>query len=141
MPVRSARACSTWADRSAEWMPDRPPFRLPVGVRTASTMTASRMGTPVECVSGGSPESTTPCHAVVVEQRVVEVTAEPRRAATAALVLLAVALAAVAVVSDPGGRVLAAPAALVALGLAVRDLVLRPVLQAGPDGLTVVQGV
>lgn len=74
-------------------------------------------------------------------ERVVEVTAEPRRTAVVGLLLLAGALAAVAATSDPAGQLLAGPAALVALALAVRDLVLRPVLQAGPDGLTVVQGV
>ncbi len=51
------------------------------------------------------------------------------------------ALAVVAVLSDAAGQLLAVPAALVALALAVRDAVLRPVLEAGPDGLTAVQGV
>src|SRR5580704_3586260 len=41
IPVRSARACSTWADRSTGWMPRSAPFRLPTGVRTAPTITAS----------------------------------------------------------------------------------------------------
>src|SRR5581483_6987808 len=34
---------STTADRSAACMADSPPFRLPTGVRTASTMTVSRI--------------------------------------------------------------------------------------------------
>src|ERR1700760_1701264 len=45
MPERSASALSTWADRSAGWTSFKPPFRLPIGVRTASTITASRMAT------------------------------------------------------------------------------------------------
>src|SRR6266545_6310939 len=42
-PERSAMACSTWARRSTGWVPASDPFRLPIGLRTASTMTASRM--------------------------------------------------------------------------------------------------
>ena len=43
--LRPAR-CSTCADRSAGCTPDSPPLRLPTGVRTASTITASRMSCP-----------------------------------------------------------------------------------------------
>src|SRR4051794_7878946 len=42
-PARSTSALSTCADRSAVCTPDNPPLRLPTGVRTASTITASRM--------------------------------------------------------------------------------------------------
>jgi len=43
IPVRSIRARMLWAPRSAGCSPDRPPPRLPTGVRTASTMKASVM--------------------------------------------------------------------------------------------------
>ena len=39
IPLRLATDLSTWADSSTECTPDNPPFRLPTGVRTASTMT------------------------------------------------------------------------------------------------------
>jgi len=42
IPVRSASALSTCADRSTGCTPDSPPLRLPTGVRTAATITASR---------------------------------------------------------------------------------------------------
>ncbi len=45
-PVRSVRAVSTWADRSTGWISDSAPPRRPMGVRTASTITASRMRCP-----------------------------------------------------------------------------------------------
>src|ERR1700722_3551204 len=45
IPVRSTRARSAWAARSAAWTPDRPPPRRPTGVRTAPTMNASVTGT------------------------------------------------------------------------------------------------
>src|SRR4051794_37634366 len=45
-PARCTRLFSTCADRSAGWTPERPPFRFPTGVRTASTITASRMCAP-----------------------------------------------------------------------------------------------
>ena len=41
IPFRSTSAFSTWADRLTAWIPASEPFRLPTGVRTASTMTAS----------------------------------------------------------------------------------------------------
>src|SRR5206468_903999 len=43
MPARCTSSLSTTADRSAACMADRPPLRLPTGVRTASTMTVSRI--------------------------------------------------------------------------------------------------
>src|SRR3954452_4293799 len=45
-PARSTSALSTCADRFVGCTPDNPPLRLPTGVRTASTITASRMSTP-----------------------------------------------------------------------------------------------
>src|ERR1700710_637393 len=42
-PVRSASSLSTSADRSAACCSDNPPLRLPTGVRTAPTMTVSRI--------------------------------------------------------------------------------------------------
>ena len=41
-PFRATSAFSTWAERSTAWTAASEPFRLPTGVRTASTMTASR---------------------------------------------------------------------------------------------------
>src|SRR4051794_504582 len=46
-PARSTSAFSTCADRFAGCPPDSPPLRLPTGVRTASTITASRMSCPL----------------------------------------------------------------------------------------------
>src|SRR5271157_5807273 len=43
MPARSNNSLSTTADRSAACMPDNPPLRLPTAVRTASTITVSRI--------------------------------------------------------------------------------------------------
>src|SRR5215204_4800865 len=45
-PARSTRLLSTCADRSAGCTPESPPLRLPTGVRTASTITASCMCCP-----------------------------------------------------------------------------------------------
>src|SRR6266536_4374148 len=42
-PERSTTSFSTVARRSTGWVPASDPFRLPMGLRTASTMTASRM--------------------------------------------------------------------------------------------------
>jgi hypothetical protein len=53
----------------------------------------------------------------------------------------AAALAVVTALSDPAGRLLTAPAAVAVLVLAVRDLRSGPVLQAGPAGLEVLQGL
>src|SRR3990170_1704674 len=44
MPDRSTAALRTSARRSTGCQPDRLPLFLPTGLRTASTMTASRMG-------------------------------------------------------------------------------------------------
>src|ERR1700733_7183321 len=43
MPVRVTSSLSTTADRPAACIVDNPPLRLPTGVRTASTMTVSRI--------------------------------------------------------------------------------------------------
>src|SRR5882762_6641469 len=48
-PVRSTSAVSTSADRSCGCTPAREPLRLPIGVRMASTMTASGMTVPLGC--------------------------------------------------------------------------------------------
>lgn len=66
--------------------------------------------------------------------------AVPRRRA-AGLLALAALLALVAVLSDAAGRLLAAPAAVAVLVLALRDLRSGPVLRAGPEGVEVLQGV
>src|SRR5882757_11585822 len=47
IPVRSTSAVSTSADRSCGCIPASEPLRLPIGVRTASTMTASGMTGPL----------------------------------------------------------------------------------------------
>jgi hypothetical protein len=57
------------------------------------------------------------------------------------LLALTAALAVIAVVSDNAGRLLTAPAALVPLALALRDLTSGPVLRADADGVVVVQGL
>jgi hypothetical protein len=64
----------------------------------------------------------------------------PRRRAWGLFAFAAV-LAVVAVLSDPAGRLLTAPAAVAVLALAVRDLRSGPVLRAGPAGLEVLQGL
>src|SRR5450759_4022592 len=46
IPVRSTSAVSTWAERSTGCQSFSAPLRFPVGVRTASTITASRMVVP-----------------------------------------------------------------------------------------------
>jgi hypothetical protein len=61
----------------------------------------------------------------------------PRPAQTVVLVLLGVALALTVVVLDAPGRVLVGAAALLVLAVALRDLVARPRLSAGPDGVQV----
>jgi hypothetical protein len=40
-PVRVISSLSTCAARSTGWTPDSPPFRRPIGLRTAPTMYAS----------------------------------------------------------------------------------------------------
>lgn len=61
----------------------------------------------------------------------------PRGAETAALAVVGVALALGAVLLDPAGRLLAGCAAALALVLAARDLLSRPRLSAGADGVQV----
>ena len=61
----------------------------------------------------------------------------PRPAQTVVLGLLGLALALAVVVLDTAGRVLVGTAALLVLMLAARDLVGRPRLSAGPDGVDV----
>ncbi|MGB8650185.1 MAG: PH domain-containing protein [Mycobacteriales bacterium] len=57
------------------------------------------------------------------------------------LAALGVALAVVALGTDPLGRVLLVPAALLLVGTGARDLLLRPTLTADEHGLSVVDGV
>lgn len=61
----------------------------------------------------------------------------PRGGETAALAALGSALALGAVVLDPAGRLLAGVAAVALLALVARDLLCRPRLSAGPDGVRV----
>ena len=62
----------------------------------------------------------------------------PPRQITALLALLAATFAMSAAFADPAARVLLVPGALIAAVAVGRDLVLRPVLQADQQGLTVV---
>lgn len=71
----------------------------------------------------------------------VRTTAAPRPSAALSLLAGAAGLAVVAVLADPAGRLLAVPAALVLVAVALRDVLLRPVLAAGPEGITVVVGL
>jgi hypothetical protein len=57
------------------------------------------------------------------------------------LLALAVVLVVVTILSDQAGRLLTAPAALLTLGLAIRDLTSGPVLRADAVGLEVLQGL
>ena len=61
----------------------------------------------------------------------------PRAGETAALVVLGVGLALAVVLVDAAGRVLVGAGALLLLGLALRDVLARPRLTAGPDGVDV----
>jgi hypothetical protein len=61
----------------------------------------------------------------------------PRAGETAALVAVALGLALALVVLDAPGRVLVGAGALLLLVLAARDLLARPRLTAGPDGVDV----
>jgi hypothetical protein len=63
----------------------------------------------------------------------------PRRLARGLLATAAV-LVVVTVLSDPAGRLLAAPAALAALVLGLRELRGGPVLSADADGVTALSG-
>lgn len=70
------------------------------------------------------------------------VTAGPARATAAGLVAGGLSLGVLGLLlGDTGGRVLALPAALVAVALGLRDLLLRPVLRADRTGLEVVTGL
>jgi len=61
----------------------------------------------------------------------------PRPGETVALAVAGLALAASAFLLDPAGRVLVGAGGLLLLALAGRDLVARPRLSAGPDGVDV----
>ena len=61
----------------------------------------------------------------------------PRPAETVALMAVGLGLALAVLVVDATGRVLVGAAALLVLVLAVRDVVARPRLAAGPDGVDV----
>lgn len=61
----------------------------------------------------------------------------PRPAETAAQAAVGLGLALAVVAVDTPGRLLVGAAALLLLGLALRDALLRPRLSAGPDGVVV----
>ncbi|SOD95610.1 PH domain-containing protein [Blastococcus haudaquaticus] len=61
----------------------------------------------------------------------------PRAAETAALAVVGLGLTLGVVLVDPLGRVLVGAGALLVLALVVRDLLIRPRLSAGPDGVDV----
>ena len=61
----------------------------------------------------------------------------PRPGETAALAVLGVGLALAVAFLDAAGRVLVGAGALLVLALAVRDVLTRPRLAAGPDGVDV----
>jgi len=61
----------------------------------------------------------------------------PRPAETAALAVIGLGLALAALFVDPVGRVLVGAAAALVLLLVLRDVLLRPRLRAGPDGVDV----
>jgi hypothetical protein len=61
----------------------------------------------------------------------------PRAGETAALAVLGVGLALAVVFLDAAGRVLVGAGAALLLALAARDLLARPRLAAGPDGVDV----
>ena len=61
----------------------------------------------------------------------------PRTGETAALAVVGLGLALSVVVLDSAGRVLVGAGAVLLLVLATRDLVARPRLAAGPDGIDV----
>ncbi|MDX6198970.1 MAG: hypothetical protein QOJ79_2121 [Actinomycetota bacterium] len=64
----------------------------------------------------------------------------PRRRAYG-LFASTVVLVVVAVLSDTAGLLLTVPAAVVTIGLAIRDLACGPVLSADADGIAVLQGL
>jgi hypothetical protein len=61
----------------------------------------------------------------------------PRGAETGALAVIGVGLALAVLVVDAAGKVLIGLAAVLVLALVVRDVVARPRLSAGPDGVDV----
>jgi hypothetical protein len=61
----------------------------------------------------------------------------PRGAESLALAVVGLGLALAVLALDAAGRILVGAAALLLLGLAARDLLVRPRLSAGPDGLVV----
>ena len=61
----------------------------------------------------------------------------PRPAETVALAAIGLGLALAVLVLDAAGRVLVGAAAVLVLVIAVRDVVARPRLAAGPDGVDV----
>jgi Bacterial PH domain len=61
----------------------------------------------------------------------------PRPAETVALAAIGLGLALAVVLLDAAGRVLVGAAAVLVLVIAVRDVVARPRLAAGPDGVDV----
>jgi Bacterial PH domain len=61
----------------------------------------------------------------------------PRAGETVALVVLGLGLGLAVVFLDAAGRVLVGAGALLVLGLALRDVLTRPRLAAGPDGVDV----
>jgi hypothetical protein len=65
----------------------------------------------------------------------------PRPAETVALAAIGLGLALAVLAVDATGRVLVGAAALLVLGLVVRDVVARPRLAAGPDGVDVRTGI
>lgn len=71
-----------------------------------------------------------PCHAGGVQWG-------PRTGEVVATALAGLGLALAVLVVDPVGRVLVGGAAVLLLGLAARDAVLRPRVRTGPDGVTV----
>jgi len=69
------------------------------------------------------------------------VTAGPSRGSCVALLAGAVLLVVLGLAGDPGGRVLAWPAAALLVLVALRDLALRPALRADHEGVEVVTGL
>ena len=61
----------------------------------------------------------------------------PRRSESVALAVVGIGLALPLLALDAAGRILVGAAALLLLGLAARDVLVRPRLSAGPDGVVV----
>ena len=79
-----------------------------------------------------------PCQAELVTE---PLTFGPSSALGWLQVGMGVAVLCVTATADPAGRFLLGPASALLVTLGVRDLVLRPTLSAGRDGLTVVDGL